>query len=109
MAKTTVYKEPDGDLAPFLRGILTQSLVNAGLNFEEAYDLAQHIRTDLKDTDSISTLKLKTMVSQRLIDTYGTKLADRYNQELTNRDIIVSTRTNSEAFSLSKLTQSMAN
>jgi 2-phosphoglycerate kinase len=46
MAKTSVYKEPDGDLTPFLRGILTQSLVNAGLSFEDAYQLAQDVRNE---------------------------------------------------------------
>ena len=36
MAKTIVINEPDGDRAPFLRGILIQSLVNAGLTPFEA-------------------------------------------------------------------------
>jgi len=36
MAKLIVIKEPEGDRIPFLKGILVQSLVNAGLAFEEA-------------------------------------------------------------------------
>jgi 2-phosphoglycerate kinase len=44
MAKLIVIKEPEGDRSPFLRGILVQSLVNAGLAFDDAYELAQVVR-----------------------------------------------------------------
>ena len=108
MAKTTVYKAPEGDHTPFLRGILTQSLVNTGLPFEDAYDLAQEIRDDLKDIETISTDKLKSRVSQLLQKKFGTKQADRYEQKMSYSDIIVHTPTQSEPFSLTLLAQSLS-
>ena len=48
MAKLIVIKEPEGDQSPFLRGILVQSLVNASLTFDDAYDLAQAVRNELQ-------------------------------------------------------------
>ena len=108
MAKTTVYKTSGGDHTPFLRGILTQSLVNTGLPFEDAYDLAQEIRDDLKDIETISTDKLKARVSQQLQKKFGTKQADRYEQKMSYSDIIVHTPTQSEPFSLTLLAQSLS-
>ena len=108
MAKTTVYKAPSGDHTPFLRGILTQSLVNSGLPFEDAYDLAQEVRDDLKDTETITTDILKARVSQLLEKKFGSEQADRYEQKLTYSDIIVHTPTQSEPFSLSILAQSLS-
>lgn len=108
MAKTNVYKDSDSDPAPFLKGILTQSLVNAGLPFEDAYNVAQEIRHDLKDIESISTADLKARVSSLLDDQFGSKLVSRYERKLTDSEIIVHTPTQSEAFSLSLLAQSLS-
>lgn len=108
MAKTHVFKEPDGALTPFLRGILTQSLVNAGLGFEDAYQLAQDVRSDLKDTDKISTRQLKARVAKLITQKFGAKHAARYEQKFTPGDITVHTPARSEAFSLSELTRSLS-
>ena len=108
MAKTVVYKEPDNDKAPFLRGILTQSLVNTGLTFEDAYQMAQDVRNELKDVDEISSSDLKKLVSRLLETRFGSELAERYHQELADNDIIVHTPTNSGPFSLSELAHSLS-
>lgn len=108
MAKTVVYKEPDGDLTPFLRGILTQSLVNSGLSFDDSYHLAQDIRNDLKDVEQISTQDLEVRVSVLLRSRFGSEQAERYLQKFSHDEIIVHTPTQSEAFSISILAHSLS-
>jgi 2-phosphoglycerate kinase len=51
--KTFVVESATGDRTPFLRGILVQSLVNSGLDFHEAYGVAQTMRDSLKETEEI--------------------------------------------------------
>ena len=63
MAKLIVIKEPEGDRTPFLRGILVQSLVNAGLAFGEAYDLAQVVRNEFQDRGEIASTELRDRVA----------------------------------------------
>ncbi len=47
MARVLVSDAEDGRETPFLRGILTHSLQESGLGFDEAYQLASEIRRDL--------------------------------------------------------------
>ncbi len=90
MAKIFV-QDPDGQTqAPFLRGILTRSLQNAGLAFEEAYQLATAIREALGDTALITTDELRAKVLAHLKDAYGAKVLGRYeNQGVTAATIQV--------------------
>ena len=108
MAKTLVYREPDGDRAPFLRGILTQSLVTAGLVFEDAYKLAQDVRNKLKDQEEISTHDIKSMVTELLRQKYDSEQVIRYSQKFDENEIIVHMPTHSEAFSLNILAHTLS-
>ena len=63
---TLVNDSTDKSSVPFLRGILTQSLIDAGLSFDEAYKLADNVRSQLSDVDEISTDELRTMVAAEL-------------------------------------------
>ena len=102
MAKTMVFKEVDGDQVPFLKGILTQSLVNAGLSFGDAYDLAQDVRSDLKDVNKVSTSELRQITAKLIEQRYGEERRRTYLvKPLADSDIIVHTPTRSEAFSVS--------
>lgn len=108
MAKTFVINEPDGDRAPFLRGILIQSLVNAGLSFDEAYAQAQTIRTALRDTEEISNAELKKQVAQLLAENFGAEIRENYETRPTHRhEIIVHTPTRSDPFSVGIMTHSL--
>jgi 2-phosphoglycerate kinase len=66
MAKTFVTYPADGTRVPFLRGILTRSLSDAGIEFEEAYKLASNVRQTLSDVDEISADTLRTQVATLL-------------------------------------------
>ncbi len=65
MAKTLV-EDLEETRIPFLRGILIRSLQDAGLEFDEASQIASEIRNELADTDLISTVDLNQMVYERL-------------------------------------------
>lgn len=85
MAKLIVVDVADDTRVPFLRGVLTRSLQDAGLPFEEAYELASDLRDNLSDEDEISTAELRDVVSKLLsargfgevVDLYATPRSER--------------------------------
>jgi 2-phosphoglycerate kinase len=66
MAKTLVFDRSDDIRTPFLRGILTRSLTDAGLAFETAYQLSSDIRQQINSIDEITTEELRRMVLSEL-------------------------------------------
>ncbi len=82
MAKLLVIDSQDGTKVPFLRGILTRSLQDIGLDFDEAYDLASDVRDALSGQVRIETRELRRLVTARLRDIHGAYLADRYEARI---------------------------
>jgi len=78
MAKILVVDSNQGTQVPFLRGILTRSLQDAGMTFEKAYELASEIRRELGETATITTRELRTSVLRRLRRTQQRGIAQRY-------------------------------
>ncbi|HEB96629.1 MAG TPA: hypothetical protein ENI96_09400 [Sedimenticola thiotaurini] len=78
MAKTHVVDPSDGTRVPFLRGILVRSLHDAGLGFEEAYEVAGRIRQELEGVDEITTGHLHQKVLELLQKSFDQKIADAY-------------------------------
>lgn len=78
MAKLIVVDAVDDTRVPFLRGVLTRSLQDAGLPFEEAYELASDLRDELSDQDEISTEELRDVVSEYLSDRGFGEVVDLY-------------------------------
>ncbi|MGB5440627.1 MAG: hypothetical protein WBN57_00905 [Gammaproteobacteria bacterium] len=108
MAKLIVIKQPEGDRSPFLRGILVQSLVNAGLTFDVAYDLAQSIRHELSERQEIETTELKARVAELMEQRHGRDKRRLYETGPTNEPgIIVHTPTRSMPFSAGILARSL--
>ncbi|MES9812254.1 MAG: ATP cone domain-containing protein [Candidatus Thiodiazotropha sp.] len=66
MAKTLVFDRSDDIRTPFLRGILTRSLTDAGLAFETAYQLSSDIRQQINNVDEITTEDLRKIVLSEL-------------------------------------------
>ncbi len=66
MSKTFVTDPTDGTRVPFLRGILTRSLHDCGIDFNAAYKLASDIRQQLSEIDEISKEELKQKTLERL-------------------------------------------
>lgn len=66
MAKTVVLDKSDDIRTPFLRGILTRSLTDAGLAFDTAYQLSSDIRQQINNVDEITTEELRRIVISEL-------------------------------------------
>jgi len=66
MAKTVIVDAEEGTRAPFLRGILTRSLQEAGLGFDAAYALASRVRQELASLPEVSTTDLRERVARHL-------------------------------------------
>ena len=84
MAKTFIVDSADGTRVPFLRGILTRSLHDAGLGFGEAYELATRIRQSLSEAGEISIEALRERVVEQLRRDYSAQMAEAY-QSATSR------------------------
>lgn len=66
--KTIVVNELENTRVPFLRGILTRSLLDAGLEFEEAFALATSLRDEISELDEVSSEDIRGRVFQMLED-----------------------------------------
>ena len=68
--KTIVINEQENTRIPFLRGILIRSLMDAGLEFDEALELATRVRDGLGDVTEISSDAIRQNV-HRLLEESG--------------------------------------
>ncbi|MEN8178635.1 MAG: hypothetical protein ABFS39_08435 [Pseudomonadota bacterium] len=66
MGKIVIIDSTEGTRTPFLRGLLTSSLIDAGLPFDEAYELASSIRQTLSVKSEITTHELRQLVIEEL-------------------------------------------
>ena len=78
MAKLFVIESEKGVKVPFLRGILTRSLQDAGLGFEEAYEYASRVRDSLEDDSEIPSWELRRLVLDALREGSKDDVAERY-------------------------------
>jgi 2-phosphoglycerate kinase len=68
--KTYVINDKEQTRIPFLRGILIRSLLDAGLEFEDAYGLATRLREDLQGQAEVQSSKIRERV-YRLLEKEG--------------------------------------
>ncbi|MCP4407725.1 MAG: hypothetical protein GY807_08180 [Gammaproteobacteria bacterium] len=107
MAKIFVSKST-GEQVPFLRGILEQSLVSAGLSFQDAYGVAQVVRDDLENVAEITSIDLIDRVAKLLGKRFGGKVRHAYETGAKRKqDIIVRSSVGEAPFSLDILTRSL--
>lgn len=108
MAKLTVIKEPKGNRVPFLKGILVQSLLSAGLSFKEAYDVTRTIRKSLENTEAVSTAELKATVAALIHKEFGKEARSNYEAGLERKqDIMVHSERGERRFSIEILSRSL--
>jgi 2-phosphoglycerate kinase len=108
MAKISVLKGGEDERSPFLRGILVQSLVNAGLPFADAYELAQLVRNELQEEQEITSTRLREQVAGMLEARHGKALRNAYEARPQQQPgIIVHTPTRSAPFSAGILSHSL--
>lgn len=81
MAKILIEDPEGGTQVPFLRGILTRSLQNSGIPFEDAYQLAATVRQELGDNTSITVDELRSRVLGHLKKRYNASVVSRYQHQ----------------------------
>jgi 2-phosphoglycerate kinase len=89
MAKLYVIDSKEGTKIPFLRGILTRSLQDVGVDFEEAYDLASTVRDLLSEEAQIESWELRKLVAGQLRESHGKNIADRYVSKVKGANTVV--------------------
>ena len=108
MAKIVVIKEQGGGRVPFLRGILVQSLLSAGLSFKDAYDTALAVRKGLSNDAVITTTELRARVAKHLEREFSPKLRQDYEAETERKQsTIVRSDKGDSPFSVGILTHSL--
>lgn len=108
VTKIVVINEPGGDQVPFLRGILVQSLLSAGLPFNDAYRTSQAVRKDLASEEVITTTELRALVASRLEADFGPAIRRNYEVETERQpQIIVRSNRGDSPFSAGILTRSL--
>jgi 2-phosphoglycerate kinase len=108
MAKTIVISEDGEDQIPFFRGILVQSLTKAGLAYDDAYNLSQVIREQLRNIEQISKHNLFLMVAELLQSKHGIGVRKAYeNKPILESDIIVHSPLRDDRFSVGILAHSL--
>jgi 2-phosphoglycerate kinase len=78
MANLMVIDVEEETRVPFLRGILTRSLQNAGLSFDDSYRLANQVRDSLGDAVEITNTELRRRVRDRLAE-WGPQAVGHYD------------------------------
>jgi 2-phosphoglycerate kinase len=79
MAKIFVTDRAGGNPVPFLRGILTRSLSEAGLSFEQAYGVASDVRERLGDASTVTNEALRALVHEQLRARFAPGVAEAYD------------------------------
>ena len=99
--KTIVVNLRDDTRIPFLRGILTRSLLDAGLSFDQAFKLASKVRKELDNVAEISSDDLYTMVQSKLDNHADQEVRENYRLPLASptRIIVNSLGGNASTFS----------
>lgn len=92
MAKTQITDSSEGTTTPFLRGILTRSLTDSGMSFEDAYKLATVIRQQISHETDISTQELRRLVLLELRRLKAHEVLDAYEDNAPVSRVIVRKR-----------------
>ena len=77
MAKCPLQVVEGETRAPFLRGVLTHSLLKRGLSFKEAYGIANRVRDHFQKAGRVSRKQLRQTVDSILEEKYGSTLPVR--------------------------------
>lgn len=81
MQRVHVLDTRDGSQVPFLRGILTRSIQKSGVAFDEAYQIADAVRTALADRTHVTTDELRELVYEHLMKSDYVQEATVYHEK----------------------------
>jgi 2-phosphoglycerate kinase len=103
MSKILIETPGEETQVPFLRGILIRSLQDAGINFDDALELATAVRSDLEGVDVITTDELEGRVINRLKGSFRQDVVSRYEER--NRSLLIQVESNDGQFVAFSLSQ----
>jgi 2-phosphoglycerate kinase len=92
MAKTIITDSSEGTKTPFLRGILTRSLTDAGMPFDEAYSLATAIRQRISHQSNLTTQELRRLVQEELERQQAHEIFEAYENAIQTTQFKVRSR-----------------
>lgn len=99
--KSVVVVSTNGEKVPFLRGILVQSLVEAGLGFDDAYAMAQRVREAVAEVDGMPAGELRRVVAEHLEQHCGKRIRRAYElRQGGSREVLVRTSSGTAPFSV---------
>lgn len=79
MNRLLIVDPAENTRVPFLRGILTRSLQDSGLSFDDSYKLASVVRDELAEQGEITRDELRDRVV-KLLQPYGAAIVQRYRE-----------------------------
>ncbi len=88
MSKLLVVNPTKDSKVPFLRGMLTGSLQDAGLEFADAYQLATEIRDEFDEAGQVTTDELRTRIEALLADAHPGKVLRSYRTDEVNLQVV---------------------
>jgi 2-phosphoglycerate kinase len=97
MAKTIITDSSEGTKIPFLRGILTRSLTDAGLPFNEAYKVATEIRQKISHKSNLTTQELRRLILDELEKLKAHEVIDVYESVTQTARIRIKSRSGQTA------------
>ncbi|MBF0276378.1 MAG: hypothetical protein HQM13_01245 [SAR324 cluster bacterium] len=95
---------------PFMRGMMTHSLVQHGMEFKKAYKVAQQVKNKLIKKESIPIEELRTVVENEIEKNFGHKDLQKYKRpaEVSLSMIKVRSRGSETPFSKGLLARSIS-
>jgi 2-phosphoglycerate kinase len=84
-----IIKNTEGMETPFLRGILTSSLIDAGIEFHLAYDLASDIRHILNNKGEVKTQELREIIISLLEKKSNKEVVERFQSNTNTSSAIM--------------------
>lgn len=105
----TVIDSREDTRVPFLRGILTRSLQDAGLSFADAYEIANEARSTLGSDAEITTEALTGLVTDLLKKAGHADILERYPRSLQEppRITVIDRTGQGSPFSKGRLSRSL--
>ncbi len=108
MSRETLYVIDGDQKVPFLRGMITHSLIERGLSFQQAYQTASLVRDQIRRTRVITKVDLSSLIQTMVHDQFGEEYLTKLNPpRAAIQGILVKDRGSEVPFSKGILSQSL--
>ena len=99
----------DNSKHPFMRGMLAHKLIQRGLSFDQAYQIAEDAKSFFHEQSEVTSESLMKSVDELIVSRYGESILKGLNRDLfhSGKQIIVFRRKAIAPFSKGLLTQSI--